>query len=533
MRKHINKLLRGVQRMLTGQAAPAAPPPITWQGPAGAPPPAAGGGRPPVRETRKPVANRPASRPGQPAGSHHPQRSEGSRRSSAHTPGQPPPTAGSPRPAVPWDPAAFQVPPAAGKMRFQDFPFTPEILHAIADEHFQYCTPIQAQILPHTLAGKDAGGQAQTGTGKTAAFLLTILQHAHLHPLPPPRKPGAPRALVLAPTRELCQQIQRDAVVLGKYADFYSVAVFGGMDYEKQQHQLRNRPVDLISATPGRLLDFLRSRVVDLSKVEILVIDEADRMLDMGFIPDVRRIISQTPPKDRRQTLLFSATLSPEVLRLASQWMRQSELVQIEPEHLAVDTVQQTVYIVTAREKYALLLHLLKQDNAKRILIFRNRRDAVTRLARRLAANRVPCAELSGDVPQERRQRILEDFRSGRVRVVVATDVAGRGIHVEAISHVVNYDIPEQPEDFVHRIGRTGRAGHAGEAICFADESSSFLLPQIEAFIGRPLVYAHPEDAWLKLPDGFHAPAVEFAPSRSGARPFRSRGPRRGPPHRR
>jgi len=540
MRKRLTKFLRGVKNMLTGRAAPAAPPPITWEGPAGRAPERAA--RPaPRAQPHRPAASRTGGRPGPSPGGPpraggapapaHPPRHEGGRREVAPTASAP--AARPPPPAAPWDPATFRVPPAAGRMRFHDFSLAPEIMHAIADARFQYCTPIQAQILPHTLAGKDAGGQAQTGTGKTAAFLLTILQHAHNRPLTGPRKPGTPRALVLAPTRELCQQIHRDALVLGKYADFHSLAVFGGMDYEKQQRALRGRPVDLVAATPGRLLDFLRGRVVDLSHIEILVIDEADRMLDMGFIPDVRRIIGHTPPKDRRQTMLFSATLSPEVLRLASQWMRQAELVRIEPEHLAVDTVQQTVYIVTGREKYALLLHLLRQDNAKRILIFRNRRDAVTRLARRLAAHHVPCAELSGDVPQEKRMRILEDFRSGKVRVVVATDVAGRGLHVEAISHVINYDIPEQPEDFVHRIGRTGRAGHTGEAICFADEASSFLLPQIEEFIGRPLIYAHPEESWLKLPEGLHAPLTEFAPPRGGGRPFRGRGPRRGPPRRR
>ena len=407
-------------------------------------------------------------------------------------------------PSAPWDPASFQVPPEAGKKRFQDFELVPEILHAIADLNFRYCTPIQAEILPHTLAGRDAAGQAQTGTGKTAAFLLTIMQYALTHPLPA-RKPGTPRALVLAPTRELVMQIQKDAQSLGRYAGFTSVAVFGGMDYEKQKRQMYGQNVDLIAATPGRLIDFLRGHVVDLSQVETLVLDEADRMLDMGFIPDVRRIIHHTPPKERRQTLLFSATLSKEVMRLASQWMRDFVKIDIEPEHRAVDTVEQKVYVLTRREKFALLMHLLRSLQAERVLIFRNRRDATTRLYQRLTREGIRCAELSGDVPQEKRVRILEDFRSGKIRVVVATDVAGRGIHVANISHVVNYDIPEQPEDFVHRIGRTGRAGVSGEAITFADEESGFLLPAIEEYIGRPLTYIHPDESLLKPPPRSHA----------------------------
>ena len=396
------------------------------------------------------------------------------------------------------------MPAEAGKVRFQDFAFTPELMHAIADLNFRYCTPIQGQILPHTLAGKDAAGQAQTGTGKTAAFLLTIMQHTVKHPLPT-RKPGTPRALVLAPTRELVMQIHKDAVSLGGHAGFKSVAVFGGMDYEKQKRQVAGQTVDLIAATPGRLIDFLRNRLVDLAQVEILVLDEADRMLDMGFIPDVRRIIHQTPPRDRRQTLLFSATLSKEVMRLASQWMRDFVKIDIEPEHRAVDTVEQKIYVVTRREKINILMHLLQSPQAERVLIFRNRRDATNRLYERLTRAGICCAQLSGDVAQEKRVRILEEFREGKLKVVVATDVAGRGIHVAGISHVVNYDIPEQAEDFVHRIGRTGRAGVSGEAITFADEESGFMLPAIEEFIGRPLTYIHPDDALRKPPPRSHA----------------------------
>ena len=415
--------------------------------------------------------------------------------------------AAPPAPSAPWDPASFQVAPEEGKKRFVDFDLVPALMQSIAEQNFRFCTPIQAEILPHTLAGKDAAGQAQTGTGKTAAFLLTIMQHALKHPLAV-RKPGTPRALVLAPTRELVMQIHKDAVLLGAHAGFKSVAVFGGMDHEKQKRQLYDQTVDLIAATPGRLIDFLRGRVVDLSQVEVLVLDEADRMLDMGFIPDVRRIIQQTPARDRRQTLLFSATLSKEVMRLASQWMRDFVKIDIEPDHRAVDTVEQKIYVVTRREKINILMHLLQSPQAERVLIFRNRRDSTNRLFERLTRAGIRCAQLSGDVAQEKRVRILEDFREGKLKVVVATDVAGRGIHVAGISHVVNYDIPEHPEDFVHRIGRTGRAGVSGEAITFADEESGFMLPAIEEYIGRPLTYIHPDDALRKPPVPVRAAAA-------------------------
>ena len=428
-----------------------------------------------------------------------PQRSSVPAYQPSQAPAQPAHPPAPAAPSAPWDPASFQVPPEEGKKRFEDFGLAPELMQAIAAENFRYCTPIQAEILPHTLAGKDAAGQAQTGTGKTAAFLLTIMQHALKNPLAV-RKPGTPRALVLAPTRELVMQIHKDALVLGRFAGFKSVAVFGGMDHEKQKRQLYDQTVDLVAATPGRLIDFLRGRVVDLSQVEVLVLDEADRMLDMGFIPDVRRIIHQTPARDRRQTLLFSATLSKEVMRLASQWMRDFVKIDIEPEHRAVDTVEQKIYVVTRREKINILMHLLQSPEAERVLIFRNRRDSTNRLFERLTRAGIRCAQLSGDVAQEKRVRILEDFREGKLKVVVATDVAGRGIHVAGISHVVNYDIPEHAEDFVHRIGRTGRAGVSGEAITFADEESGFMLPVIEEYIGRPLTYIHPDDALRKPP---------------------------------
>ncbi|MGI6088319.1 MAG: DEAD/DEAH box helicase [Kiritimatiellia bacterium] len=398
-----------------------------------------------------------------------------------------------------WSQDQFQVAPMEGKTRFHDLCLPTEIMHAISDLDFKYCTPVQALCLPAALKGKDVAGKAQTGTGKTAAFLIAAFARFLERPLSGARKPGAPRMLVLAPTRELVIQIHNDAEALGKYCGCVSMAVYGGMDYGKQQQQLRS-PCDIIAATPGRLLDFRDARALDLRQVEVLVIDEADRMLDMGFIPDVRKIVYSLPHKNRRQTMLFSATLSPEVMRLAERWMNDPVKVEVEPEKATVDTIKQLVYSVPARDKLALLLHLLSEPDVQRVLVFRNRRDTVDELTRQLRAYGVGCDQLSGDVPQKQRLSILEKFRSGDIKVLVATDVAGRGIHVENITHVINYDLPEEAEDYVHRIGRTGRAGAAGTAIAFACETGAFNMMEIEKFLGVSLSYEQPPEAWLKMP---------------------------------
>ncbi len=433
-------------------------------------------------------------------------------------------------------PAAFDVPPAEGRTRFQDLDLPAEVLRAVADLGFRYCMPIQAGVLPHALQGRDIAGRAQTGTGKTAAFLIAILTHCLRRPLPAPRRAAAPRALILAPTRELVIQIEKDTRALGRHASCRVLAVFGGMDYRKQEQMLTEGPVDILVATPGRLLDYRRRGKLDLRHVEILVIDEADRMLDMGFIPDVRTIVHATPIKGRRQTMLFSATLTPEVMRLASNWMAQPQVVEVAPEHVAADAVEQSVYLVSARNKFALLYNLLEQKALTRVLLFCNRRDQTERVFRQLQRYGISSAMMSGDVPQEKRVRILEDFRAGKIRVLAATDVAGRGLHVEAISHVVNYDIPQEPESYVHRIGRTGRAGATGVAITFACEDESFNLPEIEKYIGRELAYVHPDAALLRLP----TPPAGVAPvgptppmgrrpagARGAARPGGRRPPRR------
>ncbi|NOU35275.1 MAG: DEAD/DEAH box helicase [Kiritimatiellaceae bacterium] len=449
----------------------------------------------------------------------------GGRANHQESPHQPAPAR---KPTEPWDPATFQVEPKEGKTRFQDMNLPVDIFHAIADLNFQYCTPIQAGILPLTLAGKDMAGKAQTGTGKTAAFLLGILTRFIKNRQEAP-KPGTPRALILAPTRELAMQIRDDAEKLSKYTPFHTVAIYGGIDYDKQRRMLE-QPVDIIVATPGRLIDFVNQGVINLREVEVLVIDEADRMLDMGFIPDVRKIVYKTPPKENRQTLLFSATLDDEVMRLASAWMVDPGKIEIEPDQNATKLIDQQVYIVTDDQKFALLYNILKKEVVEgTALIFTNRRDQTERLADALYRYGIDCEILSGAVAQNKRQRILADFKDGRCKLVVATDVAGRGIHVDDITHVINFNIPAQPDDYVHRIGRTGRAGKKGISVTFACEKESFELPAIEELLGKRLPCIQPEPEMLILP----AP-VRKAPHRESRPPARDGGRSGGrPPPRR
>jgi ATP-dependent RNA helicase RhlB len=428
----------------------------------------------------------------------------------------------------PWSPDLFPVPLEDGKTRFHDFDLPTPVLHAIADAGFQYCTPIQAEIMPDSIKGRDAFGRAQTGTGKTAAFLITVLTRMLGKPLKGKRSSGTPRVLIIAPTRELVLQIAAEADLLAKYCPFSIVSVFGGMDYEKQRRRLHGKPVDIVVATPGRLLDFKRRKDLDLRRVEMLIIDEADRMLDMGFIPDVRQIVYSTPHKDKRQTLFFSATLTPDVTRLCQSWTRDPVSVEIEPEQVAVDTVDQKVFIVTTGEKFALTYNIVNRQNLQRVLIFCNRRDETRRLAEMLDRYRINCAVLSGEIPQKKRIRTLENFKAGKIRVLVATDVAGRGIHIEDMDYVINFTLPRDPEDYVHRIGRTGRAGSAGTSISFADEEDSFYIPPIEEFIGQPLHCTPPEEDWLDLPP---APPrkrrPKSAPENRGGRGRRRRPPRK------
>ena len=411
-----------------------------------------------------------------------------------------------PTPAAPaWRRADFQVEPQEGKTRFHDFALSDEVMHAIHDLGFPYCTPIQAQVLGYTLKGRDAIGRAQTGTGKTAAFLVSIISQLQQTPPPKERFMGEPRALIIAPTRELVVQIAKDAAGLTKYTGLNVMTFVGGMDFDKQLKQLEARHCDILVATPGRLLDFNQRGEVHLDMVEVMVLDEADRMLDMGFIPQVRQIIRQTPPKQERQTLLFSATFTEDVMNLAQQWTTDPAIVEIEPENVASETVEQHVYAVAGSDKYKLLYNLVTSNDWERVIVFANRKDEVRRIEERLVRDGVNAAQLSGDVPQHKRIKTLEGFREGKIRVLVATDVAGRGIHIDGISHVINFTLPEVPDDYVHRIGRTGRAGSSGVSISFAGEDDSYQLPSIEALLGRKINFEMPSAELLKPVERKHS----------------------------
>ena len=386
-----------------------------------------------------------------------------------------------------WDISQFQIEPAPGKVRFHDLDLPDSLMHAIADLGFEYCSPIQAQALPHSLSGHDVVGKAQTGTGKTAAFLIAMIDDFLRNPIEEKRYAGEPRALIIAPTRELVMQIAEDAKLLTKYCDLNVQVLVGGMDQHKQRQKLESDLVDILVATPGRLIDFATSNDVHLDQVEVLVIDEADRMLDMGFIPQVRRIVRMTPRNENRQTLFFSATFTDDVERLVERWLHEPIRIEIEPDNMAADSVDQRVYILSSDEKFALLKRVIANENAESLIVFANRRDEVKRLFEKLKREGIAVGILSGEVPQQKRVATLDRFKSGQIKVLVATDVAGRGIHVDNISHVVNYTLPEEPEDYVHRIGRTGRAGKTGVSISFACEDDSFRLEPIEKLLGKKL----------------------------------------------
>jgi ATP-dependent RNA helicase RhlB len=397
---------------------------------------------------------------------------------------------------------------------FEAFGFAGPLARALTQCGYATPTPIQQQALPPQLADRDLLGLAETGSGKTATFLLPILNKIATSGIEPGWKQVV--ALILAPTRELVVQIIKDANVLGKHAGLRCLAVYGGTDYAAQQRAVETQPLDLIAATPGRLLDFHRSKILSLSKVNILVIDEADRMLDMGFIPDVRKIIFKLPPQDKRQTLLFSATLDEQVMRLASAWMPNPVKIEVDAEHAVLDTIRQLVYPIAAREKFTVLYNLLKSREGKRFLIFRNRKSECDQLCRELASYGIDTEQLSGDVDQKKRLRVLEDFRSGKKRILIATDVAGRGIHIDDIGYVVNYDFPYQADDYIHRIGRTGRAGATGTAISFACEDESFIIPEIEKILGEELHCQQP-DAPLFAP--LPPRVAQLEPSKHDRRP--------------
>ncbi|MHA3083003.1 ATP-dependent RNA helicase RhlB [Acinetobacter sp. ANC 4635] len=370
---------------------------------------------------------------------------------------------------------------------FETLNLHPQLKQAIDALGFSSMTPIQEKVLKFTLAGHDAIGRAQTGTGKTAAFLISIINDLLHNPIQEQRYRGEPRALILAPTRELALQIEQDAKDLIKFTTLNVVTLLGGVDFDKQKKQLDAGFVDILVATPGRLIDFTEQKEVWLDQVEFLVIDEADRLLDMGFIPAVKRIVRFSPRKEQRQTLMFSATFSYDVLNLARQWLCDPVTVEIEPEKKTNADVEQRVYVVSNQDKYRLLQEVLQHEPIEKVMIFANRRDQVRRLYDHLKKDGYKVVMLSGEIAQDKRLKMLDQFKNGQHNIMIATDVAGRGIHVDGVSHVVNFTLPEQSDDYVHRIGRTGRAGAQGVSISFLSEDDAFYLSDIEKAIGQKL----------------------------------------------
>src|SRR5450631_401988 len=409
-------------------------------------------------------------------------------------------------------------------MTFGSLPLTAAVAQGIVDAGFTYCTPIQAQTLPLALQGRDVAGQAQTGTGKTAAFLVALYQSLLTRPAAPNRSRTSIRALIVAPTRELAVQIHKDAAVLGKHTGLKLAVVFGGTDYEQQRRTLVEG-VDVLVGTPGRLIDYLKQQVYDLRHVQVLVLDEADRMFDLGFIADIRYILRRLPRPEHRQSMLFSATLSHRVLELAYEHMNNPELVRIEPDKVTIDRIRQVIYFPSMEEKLPLLIGLLRQTEAHRTMVFVNTRRVAEKLETALRANGFNAQALSGDVPQPKRLKFLRQFHEGELAVLIATDVASRGLHIPDVSHVFNYDLPQDPADYVHRIGRTARAGAEGDAISFACEEYAVSLPEIEEYIGRKIPVAAVAPGLLAKLIAAPPPSAESARGRAfGARPGGSRG---------
>jgi len=360
------------------------------------------------------------------------------------------------------------------------------LLRGTREAGFFHCTPIQAQALPLALANHDVAGQAQTGTGKTAAYLLATMTRLLRHPPAPHRTARQPRALILAPTRELAVQIHKDAASLGGYTGLRMAVVYGGAGYDTQRKQLEEG-VDILIGTPGRLIDYFQQHVFDLKAAEVVVLDEADRMFDLGFIKDIRYLLRRLPKPEKRLSMLFSATLSWRVTELAYEHMNNPRLIQVESDRVTADQVREISYYPANEEKIPLLVGLLRAMNAIRTMIFVNTKRAGEELQAYLEHNGFHVATLSGDVPQKKRLQFLSQFERGEIPILVATDVAARGLHIPGVSHVINFDLPQDAEDYVHRIGRTARAGASGDAISFVCETYAFSLPDIERYIGHAI----------------------------------------------
>lgn len=369
-------------------------------------------------------------------------------------------------------------------MKFEELNIPEKILEGIKAAGFAKCTPVQALTLPVALQGRDIAAQAQTGTGKTAAFLIAVF--SRMASMPPPGRGPSPRALIIAPTRELVVQIDAEAKLLGGPAGFRIVPVFGGIDYLKQRDQLAEG-VDVLIGTPGRLIDYLKQKVYSLRRTQFLVIDEADRLFDMGFISDLRFLLRRMSPYDKRQSMLFSATLSNRVLELCYEHMNNPERFSVTPENVTVEQIEQEIYHVGMSEKFGVLLGVLKREPGGRYLIFCNTKAVAERLENLLNINGFPTAVITGDIPQKKRMKVLSGFKEGTLPILVATDVASRGLHIDGVTHVINYDLPQDREDYVHRIGRTARAGAGGKAISLACEEYVQSLPDIEDFIRQKI----------------------------------------------
>src|ERR1700694_2342122 len=377
----------------------------------------------------------------------------------------------------------------SGSVAFASLGLHPAVMDGIRQAGFTQCTPIQAQTLPIALAGRDVAGQAQTGTGKTAAFLIALFNRLLTDPAAANRPRNAPRAIVIAPTRELAVQIHSDALGIGKYTDLKLAIVFGGVDYEKQRRILEEG-VDVLIGTPGRIIDYFKQHVFDLRHIQVAVMDEADRMFDLGFIKDIRFILRRLPHPALRLTMMFSATLSHRVMELAYEHMNNPELIRIEPDKMTVDRVKQVLYFPATEEKIPLLMGLLRRIDARRTMVFVNTKRIAEVLGSALTANGFVAQALSGDVPQTKRLKMMRDFHEGGIAVLIATDVASRGLHIPDVSHVFNFDLPNDAEDYVHRIGRTARAGAEGDAISFGCEEYAISLPDIERYIGHQITRA-------------------------------------------
>jgi len=386
-----------------------------------------------------------------------------------------------------------QKPKFLTRIRFDEFDLPKEIISGLKDAGFTFCTSIQAETLPVSLTNRDVAGQAQTGTGKTAAFLVTVfcrLFSLHEH------RSDTPSALIVAPTRELALQIYEEAMVIGRHTGLRITQVVGGVDYQKQAEILR-RGVDVIICTPGRIIDYFKQGIFKTKGIKLLVIDEADRLLDLGFAKDMRYLLSKLPHYEKRQSMLFSATLSYRVMELTYEYMNLPEFISITPEKVTVEGVEQSLFHVGSEEKLQLLLGLLKRENWIRALIFVNTKTGVNWLTSKLKGNRWPAEGITGDLPQRKRFNLMGRFKDGSIKILVATDVASRGIHVEDISHVINYDLPQDSENYIHRIGRTARAGKAGRALSIACERYVFHLEPLEEMLGYKIPVVWPENDWF------------------------------------